>query len=94
MNMLRPPMTNADLWSAVMERAHYRCECSGQCGRRHTGGRCPNGDRARERLMAVSPDPDHSWSSDPYALVARCPTCWRKWLASLVVACIDQEGLF
>jgi len=34
--MIRPPIVGAELWSAVMSAAGYRCQCEGVCGSRHT----------------------------------------------------------
>jgi hypothetical protein len=39
--MIRPPVVGAELWSAVMSAAGYRCQCEGACGSKHT----PTGQR-------------------------------------------------
>jgi hypothetical protein len=78
-----------------MERAQYRCECGDHCGRKHTGGRCPNTDRRKDRLMAVSLVGD--WRAPSADLTAMCPTCWRNWQRLAEYrrqADDDPEGLF
>jgi hypothetical protein len=48
----RGPMLAAVLWAAVMERAGWRCQCVGECGRAHRGKR----DRGDGRCVAEHSD--------------------------------------
>jgi hypothetical protein len=59
-----PPLIGQATWTEVMDRAGYRCQCSGQCGRPHTKneGRCPQshghymGRRDGAHLIAAAKD--------------------------------------
>lgn len=80
------PITMTAQWATVMQRARYRCQCEGTCGRTHPTGRCPAEhdrrpakNRPPVRLVAAPADP----SADPLTatrlpanqLRAWCPTC-------------------
>jgi hypothetical protein len=41
-NRSRYPADWADISTEVKERAGWRCECTGECGRGTHSGRCPN----------------------------------------------------
>jgi hypothetical protein len=59
-----PPLIGQATWTQVMDRAGYRCQCSGQCGRPHakSEGRCPQshghytGRHDNAHLMAAPKD--------------------------------------
>jgi DNA (cytosine-5)-methyltransferase 1 len=74
------PIIAADRWRQVIDRAGERCECTGQCGRRHRDGkgRCARPDRPGAALHAVpaSPAPFHVAAALPAAaLTALCDPC-------------------
>jgi hypothetical protein len=46
------PLGGSELWNVVAERASFRCQCSGLCGRTH-GERCAW--TLRHRRMFVAP---------------------------------------
>lgn len=87
----RPPLVGADLWTRVMERAGYRCQCTGACGAKHADrrtrqpGRCPreHGDwvskTGKTILTAAPTDPTGTWTSaaslPANRLMALCPPC-------------------
>jgi anti-sigma regulatory factor (Ser/Thr protein kinase) len=63
-------------WLAVMERAGWRCECSGQCGR--AGHRCPAGHAPGYPLHVVPAIPAGEASAAALpasALIALCSSC-------------------
>ncbi len=71
-----PPEPWGARWLAVMERAGWRCECSGQCGR--AGHRCPAGHAPGYPLHVVPAVPagDAVAAALPAcALVALCASC-------------------
>jgi hypothetical protein len=75
----RPPLASARTWTAVMERAGWRCECRGQCGRPHSNrdGRCSYEHGGRHRLIAGFGDPlvsESQWTAAQ--LMAWCPHCF------------------
>jgi hypothetical protein len=76
----RGPVIAADRWREVIARAGERCECTGQCGRRHREGmgRCTRPDRPEAPLHAVPRDaaPFHVAAALPAdALDALCDPC-------------------
>jgi anti-sigma regulatory factor (Ser/Thr protein kinase) len=71
-----PPEPWGARWLTVMERAGWRCECSGQCGR--AGHRCPSGHAPGYPLHVVPAVPagDAAAAALPAcALVALCAGC-------------------
>jgi hypothetical protein len=55
--MIRPPIVGAELWSAVMSAAGYRCQCEGACGSKHTpASQRSLGQRYRCPRTAAVPD--------------------------------------
>lgn len=81
------PLVYADQWRAVMERAAYRCQCTGECGNVHAkGNQCrrrhdtPGSRWSRPvRLLAAPADPTISPVSasrlPSSQLSAWCPNC-------------------
>jgi hypothetical protein len=74
------PMLGADLWRQVTAAAGNRCECRGQCGRKHKDGqrRCIRENAPGTPLHAVprEPAPDHAAAALPAsALHALCGPC-------------------
>ena len=66
---------------AAKERAGWRCECLGQCGISHTGGRCGlrQGDLPLGRKRHVALTTHHinaqPWDNRPENLMALCEGC-------------------
>ena len=84
MKKIRPPLVGADIWLPVIEAAGLRCQCTGQCGHRHSQskGRCPHeqhgtmaSKRGRINLIAA-PASDLLRFPARGPLQAWCPTCW------------------
>jgi hypothetical protein len=78
--VLPGPMLGAGLWRQVIAAAGDRCECTGQCGRKHKdgAGRCVRENAAAAPLRAVprEPVPDHAAAGLPAsALHALCGPC-------------------
>ncbi|MFG2195779.1 hypothetical protein [Streptomyces sp. NPDC048639] len=80
------PLVFADVWRPVVEAAGFRCQCTGQCGTRHskTAGRCPReqdqyGKGGRIHLAAAPADQSVSAVAAAQlpaaALRAWCPEC-------------------
>jgi DNA (cytosine-5)-methyltransferase 1 len=74
------PVIAAGRWRQVIDRAGERCECTGQCGRKHREGkgRCTRPDRPGAPLHAVprDPAPFHVAAALPAsALHALCDRC-------------------
>lgn len=82
------PIVYATQWHSVMLAACYRCECSGECGSKHTKGegRCERQhDKYADkhhgpvRLIAAPPDPTLSTRTaselPPDRLRAWCESC-------------------
>jgi anti-sigma regulatory factor (Ser/Thr protein kinase) len=95
------PAAHVTVWERVMERAGWRCQCTGQCGRSHrTGGRCL-AEHPAAPLHAVP-----AWAvSDtaaaalpPAALTAMCGPCHaghdRRARSRQAAACQPGEALF
>ncbi len=84
-------------WLAVMERAGWRCECAGQCGRGH---RCPAGHAPGYPLHVVPAVPagDAAAAALPAcALVALCAGCRAgadRAAARAVAAAPQPDALF
>jgi hypothetical protein len=85
----------ADLFDVVVDRAEGRCECTGQCGRRHQDAprvsaarrssaprRCGNGRVNGRRLVAAPADP-----AVPAYAAARVPF---EQLAAWCGGCLDD----
>jgi len=71
-----PPEPWGTRWLAVMERAGWRCECAGQCGR--AGHRCPAGHAPGYPLHVVPAVPAGAAAAAALpacALVALCASC-------------------
>jgi hypothetical protein len=75
------PLVASSLWAAVMDRAGYRCQCAGECGRTHrkrADRRCVAEHSAYCRLHAAPPEPV-GYVTDAAlpveALHAYCPEC-------------------
>ena len=86
--MRSQPIVGAAVFTAVMEAAGFRCQCSGECGNAHAkgDGRCPHEHDhytskhgRRVRLMAAPGDPLASNVAaarlPASALRAWCPDC-------------------
>ena len=74
------PLLAADTWRQVIGTAGERCECTGQCGRKHSDGQgqCQCPDRPEAPLHAVprDPVPFHVAAALPAsALHALCDPC-------------------
>jgi len=59
---VRPPLVGAETWRQVVDRAGERCECRGQCGRRHADRanpdaepHCPHFNGQRSKPLHVVP---------------------------------------
>ena len=48
----RGPLADDATWRAVVERAGYRCECRGECGRAHSAYWARPGHEAEGRCLA------------------------------------------
>lgn len=72
---------------AIRERAEQRCECTGQCGARHTDTRCdaPNGTRIDRDVL-------RSWQWRRHVCDSMCITekCWGVKVI-LTVAHVDHN---
>ncbi|AEW95893.1 MULTISPECIES: hypothetical protein [Streptomycetaceae] len=102
--MTRGPIIATDLYTTVMTRAGWVCQCAGECGSAHrrTGGTCqaPHTDRAH--LIAAPPRrvPDHqAVTVPPGELRAWCPVCWQHLQAAATraraaTAADSQKSLF
>lgn len=86
-------MVGAEIWRPVMERAGYRCECRGECGKRHTlenstgvmNVRCGVFHSDQHRLVAAIATLDGGKWGNPYSarnvrlgLYAICPDCYDR----------------
>lgn len=62
------------LRAKILERAHEACECTGQCGHQHPGGRCfaPNGNVI---VRAKAPHKRHLWMLHPHGAVCMGEDC-------------------
>ncbi|MFB8383067.1 hypothetical protein [Streptomyces rubiginosohelvolus] len=75
------PLAATSLFRAVMVAADWRCQCTGQCGHRHTRteDRCQRTHGGRVLLMAAPADPstpDRDAAALPAAaLRVWCPGC-------------------
>lgn len=74
------PIAAGTTWRPVMEKASYRCQCTGGCGRTHAkepDGRCPH-EHKPYRLLVAAPvnltgDPHRDMTGEQ---VAYCPNCY------------------
>ncbi len=62
------------LRASILERAHEACECTGQCGREHPGGRCfaTNGDLI---VRAKAQHERHLWKRHAHVGVCMGEDC-------------------
>lgn len=81
-NRDRYPADWSTISRAIKDRAGWRCECLGECGRRtHEGSRCPNrhGEPAYgtgSRVVLTTAHLDHTPENcDPSNLKAMCQGC-------------------
>lgn len=75
------PIAGADQWTDVMSRADYRCQCT-RPHPHHRNSTCGKSARPGVRLIAgpvdPGPHPERTvTATDPGALIAWCPTCWK-----------------
>jgi anti-sigma regulatory factor (Ser/Thr protein kinase) len=79
-------------WLAVMERAGWRCECSGQCGR--AGHCCPIGHAPGYPLHVVSAVPAAAATLPAGSLLALCASCraGAERAARAAAAAVPQDG--
>jgi hypothetical protein len=89
------PWPWAARWLAVMERAGWRCECSGQCGR--AGHCCPIGHAPGYPLHvvpAVPAGPAAAAALSAGSLVALCASCraGAERAARAAAAAVPQDG--
>ncbi|WP_189845951.1 hypothetical protein [Streptomyces rubiginosohelvolus] len=95
------PLAATSLFRAVMVTADWRCQCTGQCGHRHTRteNRCPRTHGGRVLLMAAPADP----SIPERAAVVLPPGELRAWCSGCHIAARRtatraelawQDGLF
>ncbi|MFJ4409225.1 hypothetical protein [Streptomyces sp. NPDC088910] len=102
---MNTPIVGADLFTAVMAKAGWRCHCTGQCRQNHrrTEDRCPKWhDGNRVRLIAAPADPatpERAAATLPAtALRAWCPPCFtaaqRAATRAQSATAASQGGLF
>ncbi|MBO0880337.1 MAG: hypothetical protein J2P17_08280 [Mycobacterium sp.] len=79
-NRGRYPANWTEISRAIKDRADYRCECVGECGRGHSG-HCPNRQGMRaygtgSRVILTTAHLDHTPENcDPSNLRAMCQGC-------------------
>lgn len=80
-NAKRYPSNWRDISLAIKDRAGWRCECEGECGRGTHDGRCPNlhGEPAYgtgSKVILTTAHLDHTPENcDPLNLKAMCQGC-------------------
>jgi hypothetical protein len=70
----RYPENWPELRASILERAHHGCECTGQCGHEHPGGRCfaTHGDVI---LRGKGPHERHLWRQHTHGGVCTGEDC-------------------
>jgi hypothetical protein len=57
---VRAPLIGAETWHAVVDQAGERCQCRGQCGRRHLNRERPKAEPRCVRLNGQGGKPLHA----------------------------------